>query len=217
MNDVIAKNQLVNIADYQPHPGNYNHHPAEQIEHLEKSLLKFGQVRSVVVWNKYMLAGHGVREAALEIGWKQLRADVLPDDYPEHLALAYVAADNELGHLADPDQVQLIALLRQVAAVDAEIIPAIGYDHDELAALAAQNEIPEDDEWSGAFGAVPDEDRLPFQQMTFTLHDDQVEIVQRALDVAKSLHDFAGSPNENSNGNALAEICGLYVEDYGQS
>jgi hypothetical protein len=217
VNDVIKINQMVNIADYKPHPRNYNHHPPEQIEHLKKSLLKFGQVRSVVVWNGFMLAGHGIREAALILEWKQLRADVLQDDYPEHLALAYVAADNELGNLANPDQSQLLALLQQVSAIDTEVIPAVGYDHEELAALAEQFEIPDDDEWSGAFGNVPDADRSPFQQMTFTLHDDQVEIVKRAIDLAKSTYNFDGSPNENSNGNALAEICALYIEDYGQS
>lgn len=62
-----------------------------------------------------------------------------------------------------------------------------------------------------AFGKLPDEDRAPFQQMTFTLHDSQAEIVKDALRVAQALGDFIDSPNENSNGNALARICELFL------
>ena len=48
--------------------------------------------------------------------------------------------------------------------------------------------------------------------MTFTLHDDQAEEVTRALSQAKAVGGgFEESPNENSNGNALALICSDYV------
>jgi hypothetical protein len=53
---------------------------------------------------------------------------------------------------------------------------------------------------------LADGDREPFQQMTFTLHDSQVEILKRAMEKAKAEGDFSDSPNENSNGNALTLI-----------
>jgi uncharacterized protein YjlB len=62
-----------------------------------------------------------------------------------------------------------------------------------------------------AFGALPDGDKQQIQQMTFTLHDSQAEVVRRALDAAKDAGDFDGSPNENSNGNALARIAEAYL------
>lgn len=132
------ESRLIALADYQPHPRNYNRHPATQIERIATSLRKFGQVRSVVVWRNYFLAGHGVREAALSLGWESLRADVLPDEYPEALALAYVAADNELGRLSDPDQEQLAAILSEAKAFDAELLQAIGYDDQEFDKLLAE-------------------------------------------------------------------------------
>lgn len=64
-----------------------------------------------------------------------------------------------------------------------------------------------------AFGKLPDEDRAPFQQMTFTLHDEQVEIIKEAMTMAKSVGAFVDSPNENSNGNALARICEFYLSN----
>jgi len=74
-----------------------------------------------------------------------------------------------------------------------------------------ENKPPEDNEWEGAFERLPDEDRAPFQQMTFTVHDDQAEIIKEALTLAKHAGDFTDSPNENSNGNALAYICEVFA------
>jgi hypothetical protein len=51
-----------------------------------------------------------------------------------------------------------------------------------------------------------DGDRPSFQQMTFTLHDEQVEEVKAAVDRAKADGGGSSDVNENSNGNALAFI-----------
>ena len=130
-----STNQMVALAQLKPHPQNYNRHPAEQVKRLAKSLSKFGQVRSVVVWRETLLAGHGVVEAARSLKWESVRADVLPDDYPEELALAYVAADNELAKQGDPDLAQLAAILEQSKAADAELLEAIGCSDAEFEAL----------------------------------------------------------------------------------
>lgn len=128
-------NRRIPLADLQPHPHNYNRHPAKQIKRIATSLRKFGQVRSIVVWQNIILAGHGVVEAARSMRWNEIAADVLPDEYPEHLALAYVAADNELGRMGDPDQAALAAIIEQSKSIDNELLEAIGYDESELAKL----------------------------------------------------------------------------------
>ncbi len=133
--EVKPVNQRVLLASIAPHKRNYNRHPKSQVDRIATSLRKFGQVRSIVVWRSTILAGHGVVEAARALGWKEIAADVLPDDYPEHLALAYVAADNELGRLADPDQAALAAILEESRAQDAELLAAIGYNDAEFQAL----------------------------------------------------------------------------------
>jgi histidinol-phosphate/aromatic aminotransferase/cobyric acid decarboxylase-like protein len=58
---------------------------------------------------------------------------------------------------------------------------------------------------------VPEGDRPPFQQMTFTLHDTQIDKVKQALDLAFAEGAFIGSPNANSNGNALARVCEMVI------
>ena len=89
-------NEMLGLGELEPHKLNYNAHSAEQIRKIAASLTKFGQMRSLVVWRKTLLAGHGVVEAARSLGWSELRADVLPDEYPPELAQAYLVADNEL-------------------------------------------------------------------------------------------------------------------------
>ena len=129
------RNETLYLDVLEPHPKNYNRHPPEQVRRLAKSLTKFGQVRSVVVWRGTLLAGHGVVEAARILNWSTVRADVLPDDYPEHLALAYIAADNELAKQGDPDMAQLAAILEESKAADADLLEAIGYSDKEFEAL----------------------------------------------------------------------------------
>ena len=68
---------------------------------------------------------------------------------------------------------------------------------------------------AAAFSALPDQDRAPFQQMTFTLHDEQAETIREALKLSKGMGEFTDSPNENSNGNALSRICELFITEHG--
>ena len=123
------------LADYQPHKRNYNRHPASQIERLRASLRKFGQPRNIVVWRKYFVAGHGVAQAAMAEGWATLRANEIPADWPETRVMAFLAADNELSRLSDPDQAALAALIDEARQFDGELLAAIGYDDREFAEL----------------------------------------------------------------------------------
>jgi ParB-like chromosome segregation protein Spo0J len=62
--------------------------------------------------------------------------------------------------------------------------------------------------------SLPDGDKAPFQQMTFTLADEQAAIVQQAIDEMKLTDDYKYAEtmgNENSNGNALYLIAAAWV------
>jgi len=132
--DRIDKNQFVKLADLRPHSRNYNAHSDAQIAKLAKSLSRFGQVRSIVVRDNTILAGHGVVEAAKSLGWTELRADVV-DELSEDEALAYVVADNELARQSDPDQAQLAAILEELQAREPLLVEAVGYSTAELEQL----------------------------------------------------------------------------------
>lgn len=127
--------RVIRLADYRAHPSNYNQHPPRQIERLRLSLRKFGQPRNIVVWRSYYVAGHGVAEAAAAEGWETLRANEIPAHWDEERVVAFLAADNELGRLSDPDQVTLAAILDEASQFDPELLAAIGFDDNEFQAL----------------------------------------------------------------------------------
>ena len=83
------------------------------------------------------------------------------------------------------------------------------WDWDKLSAEFEKEEL-EDwgmdvDKWGDNYNedfSLPDGDKTPFQQITFTLADKQAELINEAIDIAKkSIDETFG--NENSNGNAL--------------
>jgi hypothetical protein len=54
--------------------------------------------------------------------------------------------------------------------------------------------------------SLPDGDKPPFQNMTFTFSDCQADEIKEAIEIAKENNDVETFGNENSNGNALYRI-----------
>ncbi len=129
---------VIELAAYRPHRSNYNRHGVLQIEKLRASLRKFGQPRNVVVWRNFFVAGHGVAQAASAEGWTTLRANEIPADWPEARVVAFLAADNELARLSDPDELALAQVLEEARAFDEGLLLAMGYNAAEYEALLAQ-------------------------------------------------------------------------------
>ena len=71
-----------------------------------------------------------------------------------------------------------------------------------------ENLFPFDQDYGTEF-SLPVGDKEPFQQMTFTLSDEQAEVVENTIKKAKQ-NDFGNTGNENSNGNALWWVCNSY-------
>ena len=66
-------------------------------------------------------------------------------------------------------------------------------------------DISDSDEFGTDF-SLPDGDKAPFQQMTFTLADEQAEQIKNAISDIKQTEEYKYAEtmgNENSNGNAL--------------
>lgn len=129
---------VIELAAYRAHRSNYNRHGVLQIEKLRASLRKFGQPRNVVVWRNFFVAGHGVAQAAVDEGWSTLRANEIPADWPEARVVAFLAADNELARLSDPDELALAQVLEEARAFDEGLLLAMGYNAAEYEALLAE-------------------------------------------------------------------------------
>jgi len=75
-------------------------------------------------------------------------------------------------------------------------------------------QIEDSDEFGTAFD-LPDGDKEPFQQMTFTLADEQAEQVRNAIEDIKRTEEYKYCKtmgNDNSNGNALYLIIMQWAE-----
>ena len=59
---------------------------------------------------------------------------------------------------------------------------------------------------------LPDGDKPGFQQVTFTLADEQAETLEQALQFIKEHKNFEGLPNENRNGNALYFVAKEFLD-----
>lgn len=188
-------------------PRNPRKHPQKQRDAVAGSLNTLGWIAPVVVNARtgYVIDGHERIFQALVDNADVPFVEVDLSEDEEALALA---SFDWITYLAEYDRDILDDLLHEVNTDDAALQAVI-------AELAESVAIPGSNDWAAAFGGLPDGDRAPFQQMTFTLHDVQAEQVNRAIRLAQTMGDFVDSPNQNSNGNALSRICELFITDYG--
>ena len=190
------------------------HHPDNprrgNIEAIRESIRAHGVTRPIVVSRRTMhvLAGNHTLKAAKAEGLARIPV-VLLDDLSRVQERKILLADNRTSDLGDYDNEALAQLLQEVK--DADGLTGTAYDEAAFDALLEGLTPADADEWGDAFSAVPDGDKPPFQAMTFTLHDSQAEIVERALAAAKPKATDQKTVNENSNGNALAYICDCFL------
>lgn len=194
------------ISSIKNNPNNPRKIRPEALEKLKDSIQRdpeFMVLRPIVVDEAMVVLGGNQRLKAIKaLGMKEI-----PD--------AWVQKAENL----TPEQMRRFVLMDnlQVGEWDVDLLKLdfelpeleeLGFDLKDLGIFDAS---PLDD-----MPALPDGDREPFQQMTFTLHDEQVEQVRSAIDVAKSMGVF-DSPNENSNGNALARVCETFLTSHAHS
>ncbi len=199
-----AANAIENVltATLIPYARNARTHSDSQVAQIAGSIQEFGFNNPVLIdADNGIIAGHGRVMAA-----NLLKLERVPCIRLAHLSdaqkRAFILADNRIALNSGWDTEMLANELSDLHADDIDL-GLIGFDADELAKLIGfdADEIEPPELASG--------DREPFQQMTFTLHDDQAETIKAAIDKAKVAGGFSG-PNENSNGNALARIAEAY-------
>jgi ParB-like chromosome segregation protein Spo0J len=198
------KYETVKVADLSNDPANARKHGEKNIATIVASLRRFGMQKPIVVDSSGVVrAGNGTLEAARQLGWDTIQ--IVRTELTSSDAIAYAIADNRTSELAEWDDDILAAQLQGLLTEDEELLDAAGFDEDELAKMLDEFDVDE----------VPppglaDGDREPFRQMTFTVHDSQHEVIEAALKTAKANGGGESVVNENSNGNALAFICGAF-------
>ena len=173
----------------------------DKFKKLVKSLTEFPKMlekRPMVcvtdVDGKLFPLGGNMRLKALqEIGHKEIPDDwvKIADDWTEEERREFIIKDN-IGY-GEWDYEDLSSNW------DAEQLEDWGLD------LPGFDGVELSDEFGEEF-SLPDGDKAPFQQMTFTLADEQAEIIKNAIADIKKTDEYKYAEtmgNENSNGNAL--------------
>jgi DNA modification methylase len=127
----LKKPIKINLDDYKDYPNNYNHHPQHQIEEIKRSIEKFGQPKNIVVWDGFLLSGHGFRQAAAELEITTVMATDYTGVWNKEQAEAWLIADNETARLAERD----INILTELLEMQSEPAAVPGVDESLLDSL----------------------------------------------------------------------------------
>lgn len=209
--DALSVNQPRLEIRYQPvahlveYQRNARTHSEEQVRLIADSIRAFGFVNPVLVDPEGMLiAGHGRVAAARYLGMESVPTVCLAHMTTEQRK-AYVLADNQIALRAGWSEALVAEELADLRDCGMDL-GLVGFTAEDLAKYLP--DVEGIDMPQIAAGA-----RSDFEQITFTLHKTQAEVVRAAVRLSLGMGDFAGSPNDNKNGNALTRICELFAAE----
>lgn len=181
----ILTPEMVPIGDLKKHPRNYRKHPKLQLEHIAASIERSGFYRNIVrSRDGFILAGHGVVLAAEQLGAEVVPVATVDFDHDDTRALAVLAADNYVSHLAEDDDRALTDMLREI---NLEIgLEGTGFDASMVAALAMvtrtageMQTMNEAEEWATGGMAETEELEKKFPlNLSCETEDDRRELVR---------------------------------------
>lgn len=137
----------VSVASLTLDPANSRTHSPRNLDVIRGSLVKFGQVKPIVIDSKgVVLAGNGSLLAARSLGWTHIAA--VRTNMEGAMAAAYAVADNRSAELADWDHDALARTLQALQGDQTIDALVTGFNPDEIAKLIAdatgQGDIPAD-------------------------------------------------------------------------
>jgi len=191
----------VKISEIKVNPSNPRTIKDEKFNKLVKSIQDFpemSEIRPIVVNRDMVILGGNMRFKAMkEAGWKDVPVIVADNLTPEQ-EREFLIKDNTSGGEWDWEMLAMDWDASQLEEWGMEL-PGFDLDSDKL----------------GEEFTLPDGDKAPFQQMTFTFADEQAEQIKNAIADIKQTEEYKYAEtmgNENSNGNALYLIVMQWAE-----
>jgi len=192
--------ELVKINNVKLNPNNPRLIKDDKFKKLVQSIKDFPEmldIRPIVVNKDMIILGGNMRyKACKEAGLKEI--PVIITDLTEEQQKEFLIKDNTSGGEWDWEVLSNEWDSDQLADWGLDLV-GFDLDSDEL----------------GTDFNLPDGDKSPFQQMTFTLADEQAEQIKNAIADIKATEEYKYAEtmgNENSNGNALYLIIMKWVE-----
>jgi len=189
----------VKITEVISNPNNPRLIKDDKFKKLVKSIQEFPDmlnVRPIVVNKDMVVLGGNMRLKAIkEAGIKEINIEIV--DWSEDKQKEFIIKDN--ASFGEWDWSDL------ANNWDSEELTDWGVD---IIGFSNVQDLGED-------FSLPNGDKSPFQQMTFTLADEQAEQIKNAIEEIKSTEEYKYAEtmgNENSNGNALYLIVMQWAE-----
>ena len=189
----------VKITEVISNPNNPRLIKDDKFKKLVKSIQEFPDmlnVRPIVVNKDMVVLGGNMRLKAIkEAGIKEINIEIV--DWSEDKQKEFIIKDN--ASFGEWDWSDL----------------ANNWDSEELTDWGVDIIGFSNVEDLGEGFSLPNGDKSPFQQMTFTLADEQAEQIKNAIEEIKSTEEYKYAEtmgNENSNGNALYLIVMQWAE-----
>jgi hypothetical protein len=195
------KTEKVSISQVKTNPNNPRLIKDDKFKKLVSSIKEFPEmleIRPIVVDNDNVVLGGNMRlRACKEAGLKEVHI-IKADQLTEKQQREFIIKDNVGFGEWDWDDI------------------ANGWDVEQLKTYGLDMPVfIEDSDEFGTDFDLPDGDKEPFQQMTFTLADEQAEQIKNAITDIKQTEEYKYCEtmgNENSNGNALYLIIMQWAE-----
>jgi ParB-like chromosome segregation protein Spo0J len=195
------KTELVSIKLVKSNPNNPRIIKDDKFKKLVASIQEFPkmlEIRPIVVNDDMIVLGGNMRlKACIHAGLKEVPI-IKVSDLTEQEQKQFIIKDNVSGGEWDWS---MLANEWDVTELEDWGLSVGGFDlnSDEL----------------GEEFSLPDGDKAPFQQMTFTLADEQAEQIKNAIEDIKKTEEYKYAEtmgNENTNGNALYLIIMQWAE-----
>jgi hypothetical protein len=197
----MLNSKKLKISEIKLNPNNPRLIKDDKFTKLVQSIKEFPEmldIRPIVVNSDMVILGGNMRfKACKEAGLKEIPV-IVADNLTEQQQKEFLIKDNVSGGEWDWDML--------ANEWDAELLNEWGLD-------VWQDDINVDE--LGEDFSLPDGDKAPFQQMTFTLADEQAEQIKNAIADIKATEEYKYCEtlgNENSNGNALYLIIMQWAE-----
>ena len=192
----------MNIKDIKTNPDNPRVIKDDKFRKLVKSIEEFPQMmelRPIIIDEKNIIQGGNMRYKALvELGYKEI-----PDNWVKQ------------GKELTEEQWKEFVIKDNVGfgEWDYELL-ANDFNNEDLTEWGIDFPAYKPEDFGESF-SLPEGDKSPFQQMTFTLADEQAEQIKNAIADIKQTEEYKYCEtmgNENSNGNALYLIIMQWAE-----
>ena len=195
------KTEKVSISQVKTNPNNPRLIKDDKFKKLVSSIKEFPEmleIRPIVVDNDNIVLGGNMRlRACKEAGLKEVHI-IKADQLTEKQQREFIIKDNVGFGEWDWDDI------------------ANGWDVEQLKTYGLDMPVfIEDSDEFGTDFDLPDGDKDPYQQMTFTLADEQSEQIRNSIEDIKRTEEYKYCEtmgNENSNGNALYLIIMQWAE-----